>query len=132
MACKHLRGDTIHGIWVCADCFTPLAHRPERYAMLPGPNGGGDRQEIVWRAEIAKDQDGTRFGKFVLWMVGYLRARSLWSISKEEARQQCLEALQEMGEPFGSDGACWDREDAKELVREAIITYWDEAPHGAN
>lgn len=66
------------------------------------------------------------------WMVRYMRVRSLWTVSKDEARKQCLELLSEMGEPFGSDDACWDHEDAKELVREGIIAYWDEAPSGQN
>ena len=135
MTCKHQRGDTIHGIWVCADCFKPLMSRPVRYHMALGlgvRQGRGERQEIAWQADFAKDDDGVRFGKFVLWMVGYLRSRSLFTVTKDEARQQCLDVLRDMGEPFGSNGACWDREDAKELVREAICAYWDEGPAGAN
>lgn len=109
----------------------PLDGRPKTYGLGIGPDGA-QRQEIIWQAPIAMDAVGTTFAKFVGWMISYMRLRSLWTVSKEEARQQCLELLRDMGEPFGSDGACWDREDAKELVREGICAYWDEGPHGAN
>lgn len=134
MACEHKRGDMIHGMWVCADCFQPLHSRPTRYGMVRCDTKvpDGTRQEIIWMAEKAVNSDGVPFGKFVLWMVIYLRCRSLWAISKDSARQQCLEILRDMGEPYGSESACWSRDDAKELVREGIVAYWDEGPCGAN
>ncbi|MEO1564134.1 MAG: hypothetical protein AAFR98_11920 [Pseudomonadota bacterium] len=95
-------------------------------------DGSQGRQEIVWTAEIATDIDGTGFSKFFSWMVHYLRLRSFWSISKQDARQQCLEVLRDMAEPFGSDDASWGKDDAKELVCEGILAYWDEGPSGAN
>ena len=131
--CKHKRGDMIYGMWICADCFKPLDHRPVRYDMLSWPkgqlrgvDGKGLRQSIVWQAETAKDAHGVTFSQFVGWMVGYLRLRSLWTISKEEARQECLQVLIDQGEPFGSGDACWSKDDAKELVRDGILVYWDD------
>lgn len=130
MECRHKKGDYFHGLWICSVCFKPLESRPIKYGMKSGRDGV--RQQIVWTAEIAKDEAGTRFSKFLSWMVGYLRLRSFWTISRDEARQQCLELLQEMGEPFGADDVCWERNDAKELIREGICIYWDDAPSGAN
>ena len=135
LTCKHLNGDFIHGMWVCGQCFQPLYERPTRYYNPPrifGTKGNGPPQRLEWQAETAKDNNGTSMAKFVGWMVGYLRLRSLWTISKEQARQQCLEVLRDQGEPFGSQDACWAREDAKDLVREGICSYWDEAPSGRN
>ncbi len=133
MNCLHESGDYIHGIWVCAHCFQSLAERPVIYGMaqsrLPASEA---RQQITWQAKIAEDECGTKFGKFVLWMVGHLRMRSLWTISKDAARRQCLDLLRDMGEPFGSRRAGWAKADAKELVREGILAYWDEAPSGGN
>lgn len=131
MPCKHKSGDTIQGSWVCAHCYKLLSERPKTYKLGIGSKGG-PRQEIDWMASIAKTPDGVTLSKFVAWMVGHMRRKCLWSVSKHECMKQCLEALSEMGEVFGSDDACWDREDAKEIVNEAIIAYWDEAPAGAN
>ena len=116
-------------MWVCAHCYRPLQDRPTQYGLGIGTKG--HRQEIVWRAPIAK-ADGVPFAKFVGWMVRAVRLRSRFSISKHDALSHCLDALRDMGEPYGDDGCCWDRDDAKEIVKEAIFAYWDEAPSGAN
>lgn len=131
-SCKHKKGDTIQGMWVCADCFRPLDVRPIRYRMTPYGRGRDTRQEISWMAEVAKDNKDTTFGKFVSWMVSHLRLRSLWTISKENARRQCLDLLQMQGEPYGSTEFDWDKSAAKELVDEGIVSYWDEAPSSTN
>ena len=135
LTCHHKRGDYIHGLWVCADCFTVLSERPKQYQVLPYTFTGGKegvRQEIAFISAIAQNTSGATFGQFLNWMIGYLRLRSVWTISKDEARKQCLETLRDQGEHFGSDHACWTKDDAKELVREGICAYWDESPSGAN
>ena len=128
--CKHEIGDSFNGNWICAHCFRPLEQRPVRYAMVG--TGEGKHQDVVWKADIAKDSAGTQFSTFLAWMVSALRRRSLWTISKHEALRQCLEVLRDQGEPFGSSEACWGKDDAKELVVEGICSYWDEASSGAN
>lgn len=136
MLCSHKRGDYLHGLWVCADCFNVLQERPYRYAMRPWPAPTGEpgktRQEIVWQADFAESSDRVKLSKFLAWMISYMRLRSAWTVSKDEARQQCLEVLRDQGDPFGSSDAGWEKDDAKELVREGICAYWDEAPAGAN
>lgn len=135
--CGHRRGDFVHGLWVCGDCFSVLEARPVRYgiakdfrhedAVVRGP------QQIVWQAGIATDTSGVRFGTFLLWMISHVRAKSGWNLSKEEARGECLDCLKSMDEPFGADGSCWSRDDAKYLVIEGICSYWDDdAACGAN
>jgi hypothetical protein len=89
------------------------------------------RQDIVWQASIAS-ADGIQFSKFLSWMVAYLRMRSLWSINKHDATNQCLSALIDMDEPFGSKHCSWDKSAAKEIVTESILSYWDESPTGSN
>lgn len=132
MSCDHMTGDFIDGLWVCAHCFEPLRGRPKKYGPGPGHHGKQVPQTIVWEARIATDKNGTTLCQFVTWMVRYMRIKSLWTISREEARGQCLEVLRDQGEPFGNDGACWGKDDAKELVREGVLAYWDEGPSGAN
>lgn len=127
--CKHQSGDFIQGMWVCAHCYRPLDGRPKTYGL--GIGHKVKRQEILWMAEIATS-GGVPFRRFVGWMVRYLRMRCLFTMSKHEALSQCLEALRDMGEPYGDDGATWDRDDAKEIVNEAICAYWDEVPSGSN
>ena len=133
--CNHGRGDFIQGIWICADCFTCLNGRPTKYGIELGLGLQGaprERQTITWRADIARNDDGVTFAQFIGWMVSYLRLRSAWSLTKDEARRECLQVLCDQGEPFGSLGSGWDKDDAKELVNEAICAYWDESPSGAN
>lgn len=123
--CGHRCGDYFQGMWICAICYTPMSERPTAYGSLYRGKEGPP-QSIIWQASIAKDEAGTRFSTFLEWMIGYLRRRSIFTISKDDARQQCLEALRDMGEPFGSDGCTWDREDAHEIVKEDICSYWDD------
>lgn len=133
--CKHKTGDYFHGMWICGNCYTALSGRPTKYGMsIRGRTAekGETRQVIIWQAPIAKDPKGTTLGKFLTWMIQYLRRRSLWLLTKEEARQLCLDALREQGEYFGSNDACWTQADANEIVREAICAYWDEGPAGQN
>lgn len=130
MTCQHRRGDFFNGMWICANCFQPLHDRPKKYTA--GGSYDGKPQEIKWTAAIATDANGTKFSTFLKWMTGYLRWRSLFTMTKDNARLQCLEALRDIGEPFGSDDCAWDREDAKEIVREAICAYWDATASGAN
>jgi hypothetical protein len=130
MSCKHKRGDFFHGMWICADCFTPLDERPK--AHTAGGVLDGKPQEIKWIASIATDADGTKFSTFLKWMTGYLRWRSLFTMTKDSARLQCLEALRDIGEPFGSAGFSWERSDAREIVREEIISHWEAPASGAN
>ena len=127
--CTHEGGDYFDGMWICADCYKKMSERPKRYDL--GFLDGTPRQDIVWEASIATC-DGVAFGKFLMWMVSYLRLMSLWTISKDEARNLCLDVLSQMGEPYGSKYAGWEKSDAKELVREGIIAYWDEGPSGSN
>lgn len=123
----HKRGDYFDGMWICADCYATLDSRPKKYRI------GGELgvQEIAWQAKIATC-DGVTFGKFLSWMVSYLCLRSLGAISKDAARRQCLELLSECGDAFGSRWARWDKSGAQDLVREGIISYWDEGPIVAN
>lgn len=130
--CNHEVGDFIMGNWVCAQCFTALHERPVRYGLSPGDSGDRQRQEIVWQAAIAKTSEGVKFSKFMAWMTGYVRLHSLFTIDKHEVLDMCLEALRDMGEPFGNPDCCWDREDAREIVRESIFAYWDEEGAGSN
>lgn len=130
MTCTHKSGDMIQGSWVCAHCYRILHERPHTLSLGIGPKGQ-HRQEIDWMAPIAMVGE-VPFRKFVGWMVRYVRMRCLFTMSKHEALQQCLEALRDMGEPYGDDGCTWDKDDAKEIVNEAICEYWDETPSGAN
>lgn len=132
MRCKHTKGDYVAGTWLCGECFRYLSDRPKTYRMLTGTFAGGPIQEIDWQAEIAIAEGGVPLAKFLAWMVAYLRMRSLWTLSKEDARRECVAVLRDQGEPFGSPDACWSRADAKDLVREGILSYWDDAPSGSN
>jgi hypothetical protein len=132
--CKHERGDFIDGIWVCADCFRTLDERPKRYALVTRGyyDGPAARQEIAWEAPIAVDSNGIELSMFVGWMIRFLRARTLWTLSRDEARRLCLEVLRDQGEPYGGKYSSWFRDDAKELVREGILCYFDDTSSGRN
>lgn len=125
--CKHLQGDFIHGMWICASCYTLTEGRPKRYGLT---GHGGNPQEIVWQASTATDQRGTMLGEFLLWMIRELRRRSLWRISIDDARRQCIAALKDHGEPFGSSNALWTEPGAKDLVDEYICSYWESLSNG--
>ena len=130
--CQHMRGDTFEGMWICADCFTPLGERPKRYGGQIGKGIGAARYEVVWVAPIAIAANGISFSTFLGWIVWNLRVRSFFSISKETARRQCLDALRDMGEPFGSDDCEWSRSAAKDIVTEGVCAYWDSMVGGGS
>ncbi len=124
--CKHWRGDTVNGYWICAKCFAKLPDRP--YRILPptklrGADGGNPHVQEWVNAPIAKAQ-GTTLSQFIEAMALRLIARTRGGFQKPDAIDYAVEILRTFGEPFGSDDLDWTSAGAWELVDEDM-QHWD-------
>jgi len=129
MSCKHRHGDYVKplGGWVCGQCFKILPERPQRLGMvrLPdhicfdGPVARGDRQDVVWQADIRKSKEGTTLAVFLAAMA---RRFIWWGWAKGQAdgHKYALESLKMMGEEFGAPDYDWSRTSAIDIVDEEI------------
>jgi hypothetical protein len=139
MACNHIQGDNVphFGCWVCGQCFAKLEQRPQRLGLvgqkIPADWDGktlvGERQDVVWQAEIIKSTENTTLSQFIHVVARRFALRG--GLDKNAAFEAALDMLIMQDEPFGSLDYDWSRMSAIDLADEDM-SYWDHDGPAAN
>ncbi len=128
-ACKHKRGDFIQekGFWLCADCFSRLDARPQKFGSPTGLGRWGPLQIVLWQAEIATAECGMTLNRFLRVMVRRIMARTRPIMEKGEAYDAAIGMLKDWPGPFGHPDYFWSDVAAREMVDEEMQNWEEEA-----
>lgn len=135
MACNHKRGDWIkeNGYWLCADCWVRLEKRPTKYTTATPVRGTDGKwtcpqPEISWQAEIAQ-ADGLTLNDFLRAMACRFMCKTHPPMVRDDAYDAAIDALKNLGDPYGDTAYSWDAEGAREFADE--MRHWDHAERDA-